>query len=244
MTDKSLPAYLHIVPRTTAKACGISSYLTASTCRRGHASERSTATGHCLACERERAAKRAQSAEYREKRSASARARNAEPEAKEKLRQKYYSADWQKVIQAKRLTKEHRQRKAGYAKSSKGRAAIAARDKRRRSTPHGVAAEASRYMIRRCLELIGSPKKNATNEYLGYSASELASHLEVLFQHGMGWHNRGKWHIDHIRPLSSFDLADPEQLKAANSLTNLRPMWAKLNLRKSDSWDGQFTLLM
>jgi hypothetical protein len=52
----------------------------------------------------------------------------------------------------------------------------------------------------------------------------------------MNWENWGlgigKWHIDHIKPMASFDLADPEQLVAACHFSNQQPLWAEENLRK------------
>ena len=44
----------------------------------------------------------------------------------------------------------------------------------------------------------------------------------------------GEWHIDHIVPLASFVIAGPDdpELRRAWALTNLRPLWAKDNMRK------------
>ena len=69
---------------------------------------------------------------------------------------------------------------------------------------------------------------------LGCSISELISHLERLFQPGMSWENwtRAGWHIDHVRPLKSYDLTDPAQYLEACHYTNLQPLWAGDNIRK------------
>lgn len=74
---------------------------------------------------------------------------------------------------------------------------------------------------------------------LGCRLSELASYLESKFLPGMSWENRNLWHLDHIRPLKTFDLADPAQLAVACHFTNLQPLWAADNLRKGHRWPQQ-----
>jgi len=69
---------------------------------------------------------------------------------------------------------------------------------------------------------------------LGCSIEELKRHLESQFTEGMGWDNYGKWHIDHIKPLSSFNLTKAEELKKACHFSNLQPLWAKDNLKKGN----------
>jgi hypothetical protein len=69
---------------------------------------------------------------------------------------------------------------------------------------------------------------------LGCTIPELQVHLEAQFQPGMTWENNTLygWHVDHVRPLTSFDLTDRNQLLQACHYTNLQPLWAKDNLSK------------
>jgi hypothetical protein len=72
---------------------------------------------------------------------------------------------------------------------------------------------------------------------LGCSIDELKERFESLFydrEDGtpMTWDNQGEWHIDHIKPLASFDLTDREQFLEACHYSNLQPLWAEDNLKK------------
>lgn len=91
------------------------------------------------------------------------------------------------------------------------------------------------------LKRAGNLKKSTkTVELLGAPWVWVEAHLESLFKPGMTWENHGPvWHIDHIRPCASFDLTDPEQQKMCFHWTNLQPLFAQDNLRKSDKYDPQ-----
>ena len=77
-------------------------------------------------------------------------------------------------------------------------------------------------------------KNNKTVEILGCSIESYKLHLESLFKDGMSWKNRSLWHIDHIRPIDSFDLSDLTQLKECFHYSNTQPLWADDNLKKSN----------
>lgn len=83
--------------------------------------------------------------------------------------------------------------------------------------------------------MLGINRSTSTLKLIGCSIEELISHIESKFIAGMSWTNYGEWHIDHIKPLNSFDLTDPVQLSAACNYRNLQPLWAEDNIRKSDT---------
>jgi hypothetical protein len=78
----------------------------------------------------------------------------------------------------------------------------------------------------------GYKKTSKTFEILGCSYDELKKHLEKQFTEGMTWDNYGKWHIDHIYPISK--AIDEQHLIKLNHYTNLQPLWAIENLKKGN----------
>jgi hypothetical protein len=97
-----------------------------------------------------------------------------------------------------------------------------------------------RNRIWKALKIQGLQKNDTTMELTGCSKEELIEYLESQFSKGMTWENWSLygWHIDHIRPVSSYDLSDPAQVKECFHYSNLQPLWAIDNLKKSDSWES------
>lgn len=89
---------------------------------------------------------------------------------------------------------------------------------------------------------IKSNKNNQkTFDLLGYNLTELKQHIEKKFQDGMSWDNYGEWHIDHIKPIASFNNLEigSNDFKECWSLNNLQPLWAYNNRSKGSMWNGK-----
>jgi hypothetical protein len=91
---------------------------------------------------------------------------------------------------------------------------------------------AQRNYIYKCLtKNLQKTKKSA--DYLHCSVDMLKEWLEYQFVEDMSWENYGKiWTIDHVLPLSQFELTDENQRYIAFDWKNLQP--SKVNFEKSD----------
>lgn len=92
----------------------------------------------------------------------------------------------------------------------------------------------------------GAAKPGSSETLLGCSFEAFLQYVECQFRRWMTWKNYGRaWHIDHIIPCSAFDLTRPEHVRQCFHFTNLRPMWARANLRKGAKiTDPQLKLLL
>ena len=86
--------------------------------------------------------------------------------------------------------------------------------------------------------LLGRKKGVSWTTIAGYTVDDLKNHLESQFKQGMSWNNYGKWQIDHIRPICSFNFnsIDDEEFKKCWALENLQPLWAEENSSKGGRW--------
>lgn len=84
----------------------------------------------------------------------------------------------------------------------------------------------------------GKTKIGSAIRDLGCTVEYLKLHLEKQFKLGMSWENYGKkegqWSIDHILPLSKFDLTDRQQFIKVCHFSNLQPLWHVDNIRKGN----------
>ena len=111
-----------------------------------------------------------------------------------------------------------------------------------RSKPINVVRARTGGYLRQALKRYGIKEYRKKEEILGYTIEDLYRHLESQFteENGYTWDNMDEWHIDHIRPVSSFDFdsTDHPDFKKCWALNNLQPLWAFDNMSKGDKWDG------
>lgn len=83
-----------------------------------------------------------------------------------------------------------------------------------------------------------NPTKLKTKDIIGCDHHFLKLHIESQFKEGMTWDNYGikTWHVDHIKPVSLFNLNNDDELKECFNYKNLQPLWAKDNLRKRNRY--------
>ena len=152
---------------------------------------------------------------------------------------KAYKAEYrrthQKEIAAYRLA--HQQEQAKYRAANRKKITARRCERRRRDTDFALGII---LRTRLCMALKQNNKGGLAVRELGCSIPELRIRLEREFEPGMSWDNYGKrgpgphWSIDHIVPLSWFNLGDPNQLAVAVHYTNLQPLWEPDNLAKGN----------
>jgi hypothetical protein len=162
----------------------------------------------------------------REKRIESAtKWRASNPEKAKENQREYHKANRKKL-----------QEKANNWKSANRdlvNAQMKRRHAKRKADPIYLMAGRVRARMRKAITGNGFGKGSTTAKMLGCSWKQFAKHIESQFADGMGWHNQSEWHLDHVLPLSCATTI--EGLEKLSHYTNIRPLWAAENLRKSDN---------
>jgi hypothetical protein len=140
---------------------------------------------------------------------------------------------------ASRKTERTREKAREYKKQKhvKERRNIQRRERTKTDPEYRIKKNVSRAILA-ALKKNNSNKSNSSVwNYLPYNINDLREHLENQFDNEMTWANYGSyWHLDHIYPQS---LLPYDSMKHPNfincwSLSNLQPLEAKENIKKSN----------
>jgi len=69
-------------------------------------------------------------------------------------------------------------------------------------------------------------------ELIGCNTKELKDFISKNLKDDMTFENYGEWEIDHIRPVSKFNLNNRNELFECFNYTNLQPLWKSENRKK------------
>jgi len=139
-----------------------------------------------------------------------------------------------KMKQHRATEENYLTRKAYYKKNIERHRKINGEAKKRWREENGFAFRVITRMRRRVDSALyyGYKNLNKNIETIGCTPLFLRDYMEEQFKPGMTWDNRGEWHIDHVIPISAFDLSDPVQQAKCFHYTNLQPLWGIDNIRK------------
>lgn len=205
---------MEIISRKQAKKIGLTYYFTGRACKHGHVARRNILNKTCLEC-----AKIVQHDNYVNNK-----------EKHNKRTKIYYENNKEHLL---KCSKE-------YAKTNR----VTLNETKRKYHQNRIKTDIEYHLKQKLRNRFWAAirygcKKGSAVHDLGCSIPEFIKYFESLFQPGMSWDNRGEWHIDHIKPLSAFDLTDRNQVIEACHYTNLQPLWAKDNLSKGDKLPSQ-----
>ena len=85
-------------------------------------------------------------------------------------------------------------------------------------------------------EKTDNKKVNHTVEYLGCDSSYFLEYIKSKMIDDMTFDDI---HIDHIKPISKFDLEDHDEFLKCCHYTNLQPLVSKDNLQKGNKWNDE-----
>lgn len=229
---------MEIITKQQARERGLDRYFTGKPCKYGHASTRYLSNGVCVDCMQSH--NKGSSAKYQETR-AQWRERNKDRvQVQDRARAKaWHHSNKDRYRESNRKwAAENREHLRRYQQSwrDQNRPAIRQQLRERKAEwkkdPIWSLKNQVSSLVRSSLKKRGFRKGSRTCEILGCDYQFFVAHIERQFLKGMTWENRHLWHIDHITPLATAKTED--EVIALNHFTNLRPLWGKDNLAKSD----------
>lgn len=233
-----------IISRQEAIKKGLNKYYTGNPCVNGHYAERYVQNHTCVKCKQiqKKRQRESQKQERIKKYGGNNQKRyfTGEPCSKGHIAERFVSNGH--CVECKKEQGEAYRRKKGIESREEKTQRLAkkreeARDQYKKSLLNPQEKSIAEY-ARTCLSRLNGrsaariPTEIAEIE-CGYTSIELH---EYLRKQKKGWgarENRGKWHIDHIIPMSKLIKFGVTEVSILNSLDNLKLLTAKQNLKKS-----------
>ena len=240
---------IKVISLRIAKSKDLKRYYTGLACKRGHFAERLVSTRSCLECNKlhekkyykkneAKLKKRLRQSLYYKKNIIKIRTRDRERSKTDKFKKRTKEYNKRDYVREKRRNYNKAYRKNNYQKLLlKDR--IYKKEVRSKNFLY-LLKENYRRRILLALKSKKAFKSKGLIKLLGCSIENYKKYLENKFYinpktgETMSWENHGLkgWHIDHIKPLTKFNLGETkEQMKAFN-FKNTQPMWAFENLKK------------
>ena len=234
----SVPHEWFALPLTVGEAreLGVPHFFNGKPCPNGHIYYREAACNRCVLCSRQQAELYRDRVDVRERNRAYRRRVWADPLRRAILQEK--RAAWASSAAGKEKLRAGYRRfyYANRLRVVKGKTARAS--VRYREDPVFRLVRNLRRRVSLALTSQSTTKDETTLKLVGCTLEHLIKHLESQFKEGQCWANYGQWHVDHIRPCASFDLACPLQRKECFHWSNLQPLWGHENLAKRAQWDA------
>lgn len=217
---------LEIISKEKAQELGQKWYFTGTSCKNNHIDKRYVNTGICYGCKRKQNIK----------------CNHNNPETLKAISRRSYENNIEKKTKySKDWVEKNRKRSNNIKKAYKERNRkeyleyCRAYMKRKRLDPsYRISKNLSKAIW---ASLKGKKEGKTWLSFVDFTIEDLIKYIEPKFKAGMTWENYGPyWHIDHIKPLSWFDL--DTQFKEAWDLNNLQPLEAYLNLSKNNRYEG------
>jgi hypothetical protein len=136
-----------------------------------------------------------------------------------------------------------------YLNHEESKRRCAARARERHRTSAGDSSYSIKKMLRNQIHRVCRKSKTGktrkTIEYLGCDMNVARLHIQRRFKRGMNWNNHGTvWEIDHIIPMSCFDLSRDDHRLRVNHFTNLSPEFIKYNREKAGKMIGEHQMAL
>lgn len=142
-------------------------------------------------------------------------------------KREYYNKNREELLKNMKQYRENNREKLNEWKNEYNKS-------RRKTDAQFLAKCRLRCLIYNSIRLYGKGAIVEKSNKYGLNLNEIARYLNNTIPEDF---NNIKYHIDHIIPVSSFDLTKKEEVKKAFDISNLQWLTAEENIRKSNRTD-------